>query len=177
MTPRPFRALLVLCLAAAALFASGSLDAVADAVPGRAGGWAGGEGGSEVESREGVAGLAPETRARTRRAIAAARADGVELRVTSGRRSAEHQQRLLDEAVEEYGSREEALRWVLPPDRSAHVSGRAIDVAPAEGKQWLEEHGAEFGLCRRYANESWHFEPLIRPGGTCPPLEASASGA
>ncbi|WP_269205274.1 D-alanyl-D-alanine carboxypeptidase family protein [Motilibacter aurantiacus] len=91
--------------------------------------------------------------------------------MTSGWRSARHQRRLFDRAVAQYGSREAASRWVLPPDDSAHVRGQAVDVGPAEGMAWLEERGAAYGLCRRYANEPWHFEPLTEPGGTCPALE------
>lgn len=36
--------------------------------------------------------------------------------------------------------------------------------------EWLARRGAEFGLCRVYANEPWHFE--LRPEATeggCPP--------
>ncbi|NHC15915.1 M15 family metallopeptidase [Motilibacter deserti] len=122
--------------------------------------------------------LDPELTRRVDAALAAAHADGVRLEVTSGRRSAEHQQRLLDEAIEKYGSRSAATQWVLPPEDSAHVRGEAVDVGPAEGMAWLQEHGAAYGLCRRYANEPWHFEPLVEPGGRCPAFEphAVASG-
>ncbi len=106
-------------------------------------------------------------------ALEQARADaaqaGVEILITSGRRSAEEQQRLFDEAVERYGSAEEAAQWVLPPEESAHVSGEAIDVA-AEGADWLVAEGWRHGLCRRYANEWWHFELLTEPGAVCPEL-------
>ena len=123
-------------------------------------------------------GLDPELSRRLGLAFAAAHAVGVPLEVTSGRRSARHQQELLDKAIAKYGSRSAATQWVLPPRDSAHVRGRAVDVGPAEGMAWLEEHGAAYGLCRRYANEPWHFEPLVAPGGRCPALEphAVASG-
>ena len=100
-------------------------------------------------------------------AQAAAAAEGVPLTLTSGWRSADEQQRLVDEAVVTYGSVEEAHRWVLPPERSAHVAGLAIDVGPMDGALWLGERAAEFGLCRTYQNEWWHFEPMP-PGGACP---------
>ena len=123
-------------------------------------------------------GLDPELDRRLGRALADAHAAGVPLEVTSGWRSARHQQELLDRAIEKYGSRSAATHWVLPPRDSAHVRGHAVDVGPSAGMAWLEEHGAAYGLCRRYANEPWHFEPLVAPGGRCPALEphAVASG-
>lgn len=117
-------------------------------------------------------GLTPALRRSITLAIEAARRDGVELRISSGRRSAAHQQRLYEEAIAKYGSPEAARRWVLPPDESAHVRGEAVDVAPASGAEWLHRNGVRFGLCRRYANEPWHFERLAGAlGSTCPPLE------
>ena len=85
------------------------------------------------------------------------------------------QQRLVDDAVQRHGSIEEARRWVLPPETSAHVTGRAIDVGPAAGALWLSERSERYGLCRTYANEGWHFEPVIDPGGTCPAMLADSS--
>lgn len=104
-----------------------------------------------------------------------ASADGVDLAVTSGARTAHEQQKLWEDAVLEHGSSQEARRWVLPPGESAHVSGEAIDVT-GPAADWLEARGAAYGLCRRYANEWWHFELLTEPGGTCPPLVADAGG-
>jgi LAS superfamily LD-carboxypeptidase LdcB len=119
--------------------------------------------------------LTPALQRAVRRAIAAAAADGVELRVTSGWRSPRHQQELFAEAVRKYGSPEAASHWVLPPARSAHVRGEAVDVGPAAGAHWLEEHGVRFGLCRRYDNEYWHFELLAAAKGSdCPTREAHA---
>lgn len=120
-------------------------------------------------------GLDPELERRFDAARAAADVDGVELTLTSGWRTAAEQQRLVDAALERYGSAEEAHRWVLPPESSEHVAGLAIDVGPTDGALWLEQHGAEFGLCRTYANELWHFEAATEPGGTCPPMHDDAS--
>ena len=109
------------------------------------------------------------------RAIAAAAADGVELRVTSGWRSRAEQEQLFADAVRKYGSPELASHWVLPPDRSEHVKGLAVDVGPAAGARWLETHGVHFGLCRRYANEPWHFERLAAAkGSACPAMTSHA---
>ncbi len=104
--------------------------------------------------------LDPDLLAALRRAAADAAEDGVELVVNSGWRSADYQQRLLDEAVAEHGSREEAARWVATPATSSHVSGDAVDIGSV-GAAWLADHGASYGLCQVYANEPWHYE--LRP--------------
>jgi hypothetical protein len=108
-----------------------------------------------------VARLDPALLAAVRRATTAAAADGVEMVVNSGWRSAAYQQRLLEEAVDDHGSREEAARWVATPETSAHVSGDAIDLGPSKAATWLARHGPAYGLCRVYRNEPWHFE--LRP--------------
>ncbi len=119
--------------------------------------------------------LAPRLHRAVIRAVAAAAADGVDLSVTSGWRSAEHQQELFDAAVRKYGSRREASHWVLPPGQSAHVRGEAVDVGPQAGATWLQDNGVRFGLCRRYDNEYWHFELLAAtPGSSCPQREPHA---
>jgi len=107
----------------------------------------------------------------------AARAAGVTLTVTSGRRSRAEQQRLFDAAVRQYGSVAKARRWVLPPSESRHVTGEAVDIGPRSGARWLEVNGVKWGLCRRYVNEWWHFERLAPAiGQACPALEANAAG-
>jgi zinc D-Ala-D-Ala carboxypeptidase len=108
-----------------------------------------------------VAKLDPALLAALRRAAADAASDGVVLYVNSGWRSAADQEKLLDDAVAEYGSREEAARWVATPTTSAHVSGDAVDIGHAEATAWLSEDGAAYGLCQIYANEPWHYE--LRP--------------
>jgi hypothetical protein len=106
-----------------------------------------------------------------------ARADGVELSLTSGFRSLSRQQMLFDREVAIRGSESEAAKWVLPPQFSKHPRGLAIDVNYPDGRDqalWLERNGSRFGLCRVYANEWWHFEGVIAPGGTCPALASNA---
>ena len=105
-----------------------------------------------------VTNLDPQLLAALRRAAAAASADGVELRINSGWRSREFQDRLLEDAVKKYGSAEEAARWVATADASEHVSGDAADIGPWKAADWLGRHGAAFGLCQIYGNEPWHFE-------------------
>jgi D-alanyl-D-alanine carboxypeptidase len=109
----------------------------------------------------GVANLAPDLRAALRRAAAAAASDGSTLLVDSGWRSPEYQAQLLERAVSQYGSQEEAARWVATPETSPHVSGDAIDIGPSAAATWLSEHGAQYGLCQIYGNEPWHYE--LRP--------------
>ncbi len=113
------------------------------------------------------------------RAVDAAKADaaleGITLQITSGVRTREHQQRLLDEAIVTYGSEDVARRYVNTPDRSTHVTGKAVDIGPTDAAYWLVQHGARYGLCQIYANEVWHFERVIEPGGTCPPQLPDAS--
>ena len=72
-----------------------------------------------------------------------------------------------------YGSEAEASRWVATPSTSAHVSGDAVDIGPSGAAAWLSEHGAEYGLCQIYGNESWHYE--LRPEAIdhgCPAMYA-----
>lgn len=124
----------------------------------------------------GITGLRPELLAALRAASADASAEGVALGVTSGWRSTAYQERLLQDAIGQYGSAEEAARWVAEPSASAHVSGDAVDIGPAEAAAWLSERGASYGLCQIYANEAWHFE--LRPGAEtsgCPGMYADAS--
>jgi hypothetical protein len=120
-----------------------------------------------------VANLDPNLLKALRRAATDAVEDGVEFQVNSGWRSPAYQEQLLREAVSEYGSVEEAGRWVGTATTSAHVSGDAVDIGPFEATAWLSEHGARYGLCQIYRNESWHYE--LRPEATsrgCPPMYA-----
>ncbi len=121
----------------------------------------------------GVANLDPDLLKALREAATDAADDGVELYVTSGWRSAEYQDRLFREAVSKYGSEAEAARWVATADTSAHVSGDAVDIGSLDATAWLSEHGAAYGLCQIYRNESWHYE--LRPEAIdrgCPPMYA-----
>ena len=108
-----------------------------------------------------VTNLDPALLAALRQAAADAADDGVEIYVNSGWRSAEYQQQLLREAVAEYGSKDEAARWVATPKTSPHVSGDAVDVGDSLARVWLSERGSGYGLCQIYGNEPWHFE--LRP--------------
>jgi zinc D-Ala-D-Ala carboxypeptidase len=131
--------------------------------------------GTTVFSDEvpGVANLDPDLLAALHQAATDAADDGVEFFVESGWRSREYQEQLLREAVSNYGSEEEAARWVATPNASSHVSGDAVDIGRSEATAWLSVHGAEYGLCQIYDNEPWHYE--LRPDAIdhgCPSMYA-----
>lgn len=115
----------------------------------------------------GIANLEPDLLQALRSATAAAASEGIQIFVNSGWRSPDYQAQLFREAVAEYGSEAKAARWVATPETSEHVSGNAVDIGSFDATAWLAEHGADYGLCRTYRNEPWHFE--LRP-------EASQSG-
>jgi len=126
--------------------------------------------------------LATQLNSRYLVARVAAQKAGYDINVTSGYRSLERQKYLFQEAILKYGSKAEASKWVLPPEKSNHPWGLAIDInfgisgtKARQSTAWLEKNGYKFGLCRRYQNEWWHFEPLVSPGTRCPVLEPYAS--
>ena len=124
-----------------------------------------------------VAEIHPLLLTRFKTAAAFAKADGINLFITSGFRSLSRQAALFQREVEIRGSESEAAKWVLPPEYSHHPRGLAIDVNyPGDklGAFWLDKNGSRFGLCRVYANEWWHFEAVIAPGEGCPPLSPNA---
>jgi D-alanyl-D-alanine carboxypeptidase len=123
-----------------------------------------------------VANLDPNLLGALRNAATVAESDGVEFVVNSGWRSPEYQEQLLQEAISQYGSEQEAARWVATPNTSAHVSGHAVDIGPSDAAVWLPIHGAAYGLCQIYGNEPWHYE--LRPEAVdsgCPPPYADAT--
>ena len=121
----------------------------------------------------GVTNLDPDLLQALREAATDAADDGIEFYVNSGWRSPEYQNQLLREAVSKYGSEEEAARWVATADTSPHVSGDAVDIGSFDATAWLSEHGAEYGLCQIYSNESWHYELRLQAiDRGCPPMYA-----
>ena len=114
------------------------------------------------------------------RLLAAARADGMDLRIMSAYRSYSHQAALYDDRVAAIGA-DAAARVTAPPGHSEHQTGLAVDFGRAttgecnvepcfartpEGR-WLRQHAAEFGFILRYPvgaesitgydPESWHY--------------------
>ena len=101
----------------------------------------------------------------------AAQAAGLTFTLNSGYRSASYQQRIFDCWVKQLGSPQAARQYALPPSESAHVQGYAMDIAPPSAASWLESSAGKYGLCRRYQDETWHFEyqPRYKTQG-CPAL-------
>ena len=111
--------------------------------------------------RVAVGNLDPALIAALQRAATDAEGDGVTFLVNSGWRSPALQERLLQDAIAEYGSEAEARRWVATAETSAHVSGDAVDLGPLPTLDWIAQRGWRYGLCQIYGNESWHYE--LRP--------------
>lgn len=107
-------------------------------------------------------------------------AQGIYPVVASGYRTAEKQQALLDEKMEElqgYSHAEaktEALKWVAAVGHSEHQTGLAVDInadgVKSYGQQvydWLEQHAWQYGFILRYPKdkedltkteyEPWHY--------------------
>jgi hypothetical protein len=96
----------------------------------------------------------------------------------SGYRSSAHQARLFANAKKKYGSAQAAGRWVAPPGRSAHQSGRAIDfylggsnssanveaLRRTPAYRWLAQNAVRYGFYP-YPDEPWHWE-YNPPGGS-----------
>jgi D-alanyl-D-alanine carboxypeptidase len=120
--------------------------------------------------------LDPALLSAVQNAATAATAAGITMTITSGWRSPEFQQRLLDDAVQTYGSVAAARQYVQTPEQSKHVIGQAVDVGGTGADQWLIANGSRFGLCQIYANELWHFELATDAEGNCPALLPNAAG-
>ncbi|ULE35736.1 M15 family metallopeptidase [Mycobacterium sp. IDR2000157661] len=118
--------------------------------------------------------LDPALRTAVQDAARRAAADGIEMRITSGWRSKGFQERLFADGVATYGSVEAAREFVASPEKSKHITGEAVDIAPFAADRSLIANGAPFGLCQIYANEIWHFE-LAAVDGRCPPLKPNAA--
>jgi hypothetical protein len=102
--------------------------------------------------------------------------DGADITIADGWRSERYQEHLFAQAVRQYGSEEEAEKWVKRGADSAHVRGEAVDIADAGAMDFLNRFGNEWGLCQVYANEAWHFELRTAPGGECPAQSADGRG-
>ncbi|MEU4013817.1 M15 family metallopeptidase [Microbacterium sp. NPDC028030] len=123
--------------------------------------------------RVAIGNLDPGLSEALQRAASDADADGITFRVNSGWRSPALQQRMLQDAVVQYGSEDEARRWVATPETSEHVTGDAVDLGPWPALDWLAQRGWRYGLCQIYANEPWHYE--LRPEAVddgCPEMLA-----
>lgn len=111
---------------------------------------------------------------------AAAKRDGVTIRVHSGYRSYDEQATLLKEKIAEYGDEARARRYNAEPGKSEHQTGLAVDlwdgatwglaVRNTKTGKWLWRHAREYGFILRYppdkekitgyAYEPWHFRHI-----------------
>ncbi|MBC8570370.1 M15 family metallopeptidase [Zongyangia hominis] len=109
--------------------------------------------------------------------IAAAKADGVSLAITSAHRTVQRQTELYDAKVNEYigygysqsEAEAEAAKWVAPPGTSEHNTGLALDIIypgyyeeygdlnenfeKSDAFAWLSEHAEEYGFVLRYPKD------------------------
>ncbi|MGH1550633.1 M15 family metallopeptidase [Leifsonia poae] len=125
-----------------------------------------------------VARLDPALLAALRDAQESMRREGAghDITIADGWRSERYQEHLFAQAVQQYGSEEEAEKWVKRGSDSAHVRGEAVDIADAGAMDYLNRFGNAWGLCQTYANEAWHFELRTEPGGECPAQSADGRG-
>ncbi|WP_374009434.1 M15 family metallopeptidase [Leifsonia sp. LS-T14] len=125
-----------------------------------------------------VARLDPRLRAALQDAQQARQQEGggSDITIADGWRSERYQEHLFAQAVRDYGSEDEAEKWVKRGSDSAHVRGEAVDIADAGAMDYLNRYGSAWGLCQVYANEAWHFELRTRPGGECPAQSADGRG-
>ena len=109
--------------------------------------------------------------------VAAAKAEGVKVKVRSAYRSYAEQDRILQRKIVEYGDEKLARRYNAEPGKSEHQTGLAVDlwdgttwglaVRRTKVGKWLWKHAREYGFILRYppdkekitgyAYEPWHF--------------------
>lgn len=133
-------------------------------------------GATVFDDHPAIANLDPHFRKALRAAATHAKRDGVVFSISSGWRSPEYQEQLLQEYIARHGSEAEAAKWAAPADKSLHVLGEAVDLDSVKAEAWLSEHGADFGLCQVYESEPWHYElrPEAKDQG-CPEMYADAT--
>ena len=122
-------------------------------------------------------GLEKEVAAALKKMTAAAKADGVKVKVNSAYRSYAEQDKLLKKKIVEYGDEKLARRYNAEPGKSEHQTGLAVDlwdgvtwglaVRRTKTGKWLWKHAREYGFILRYppdkekitgyAYEPWHF--------------------
>lgn len=100
------------------------------------------------------------------------------LRLTSGFRSPEIQERLFADAVAKYGSEDAARKWVAPPGRSRHNHGLAADFKYLDpsAQEWVHANAGNHGLHFPMAHEPWHVEPAGSRDGASPQLTFGQQG-
>lgn len=120
-------------------------------------------------------GLCPDVRAAADRLMAAAKADGVPLKIRSGYRSYATQKASFDRAMRTQGAAK-ARAYYAEPGVSEHQTGLAFDLWDGRNRgdafkrtpqaAWIAQHAVEYGFIVRYPNgresvtgylwEPWH---------------------
>lgn len=98
------------------------------------------------------------------------------LRITSGYRSTDVQQRLWEDALAKYGDPEIADNWVARPGTSNHNHGAAVDLKfldPA-AQEWVHQNAAKYGLHFPMSWEPWHVEMIDGQPTAVPNTPANA---
>ena len=93
--------------------------------------------------------MRPDVAAAFDRMARAARAEGVDLLITSGFRSDAEQAILF--------ARHPDPKWVAPPGKSLHRNATELDLGPASAYGWLAANAPQFHFVQRYAWEPWHY--------------------
>lgn len=97
-------------------------------------------------------------------------ASGGRLSIISAYRSVEEQTYLWEQALADYGSEDEARRWVAPPGKSNHNHGLAVDLGyeTDDAMEWAHKNAYKYGLHYPMEWEPWHIEPVGSRDGLWP---------
>jgi hypothetical protein len=98
-----------------------------------------------------------------------ARADGVELIITSALRTDAEQARLFAQHPDPM--------WVARPGTSLHRLGTELDLAPPSAFGWLAANAPRFHFVQRYSWEPWHWGFTLSPGSASVGYGGHADGA
>lgn len=117
--------------------------------------------------------MRPDTAAAFDRLVAAARAAGFALSISSAFRSDAEQAQLFAAHPDP--------KWVAAPGQSLHRMGTELDLGPPAAYGWLARNAGRFGFVKRYSYEPWHFglSPASAGAGAdrAAPTDAPAEGA
>lgn len=141
--------------------------------------------GGAATRDDSFSGLDPVFAERAYALTQAAHAAGHPVQITSAYRSPELQAQLFERAIEKYGSRDAARKWVAPPGNSQHNHGTAIDYAingsllrdaDSPAARWIAENAPTYGLDTPMSWEPWQVELAgARSGNVSPQVPSQAS--
>jgi hypothetical protein len=88
----------------------------------------------------------------------AARAEGIQLVITSAFRTDAEQAELF--------RRNPDPKWVAPPGQSLHRYATELDLGPPSAYAWLARNAQRFHFVQRYEWEDWHYGYVLNPRST-----------